>query len=73
MTDRLLGLQLTRSERIIVVTLSYLFAAPLIFKNGKALIEYLAAIATEARRQIREEAEEDNGHEHEVPEQAAAP
>jgi hypothetical protein len=55
MSDRLRGLKLTRSERIIVVTLSYIVTAPLIWANGKRLIYFLTNLAAEARRQIREE------------------
>lgn len=51
------GLALTRSERIIVVALSYLFCAPLIYANGKRLLTYLLATSIEARRQLREERE----------------
>lgn len=40
------GLILTRSERIIVVALSYLFCAPLIYHNGKLLLAYIGARRT---------------------------
>lgn len=49
------GLKLTRSERIIVVALSYIFCAPLIYGNGKRIIHYLRGLSSEARSQIREE------------------
>lgn len=49
------GLALTRSERIIVVALSYLFTAPLIYANGKKLLNYLRQTAAEARRELDEE------------------
>lgn len=49
------GLQLTRSERIIVVALSYLFCAPLIYVNGRRLINYFLTTSQEARRQARQE------------------
>lgn len=51
----LTGLKLTRSERLLVVSLSYLFTAPLVYSNGKKLCGYLNALWAEARRQIREE------------------
>jgi len=51
----LTGLKLSRSERIIVVALSYLFCAPLIYKNGKKLVQYLGGLSQEAGRQLREE------------------
>ena len=49
------GLLLTRSERIIVIALSYLFCAPLIYANGRKLLSYLLSTSAEARRQVREE------------------
>ena len=49
------GLVLTKSERIIVVALSYLFCAPLIYSNGKKILAYLLITSAEARRQVREE------------------
>ncbi|KAK4546062.1 hypothetical protein LTR36_002199 [Oleoguttula mirabilis] len=49
------GLRLTRSERIIVVALSYIFCAPLIYANGKKLVQYLGGVTAEARRQLTEE------------------
>jgi hypothetical protein len=56
MTTRdLTGLALTRSERIVVIALSYIFVAPVIFANGKRLLFYLRAISQEARRQLNEE------------------
>ena len=51
----LTGLKLTRSERIIVVALSYLFCAPLFYKKGKKLLHYLTQLSQEARAQLREE------------------
>lgn len=49
------GLRLTRSERIFVIALSYLFCAPLIYSHGKKLVLYIASLASDARRQLREE------------------
>jgi len=49
------GLRLTRSERIFVITLSYLFCAPLIYSNGKKLILYIVSLASDTQRQPREE------------------
>nr|OQO25315.1 hypothetical protein B0A51_07889 [Rachicladosporium sp. CCFEE 5018] len=51
MTPRdLTGLALTRSERIIVVTLSYLFIAPGVYKNLRRLYTYLRRLLLEASR-----------------------
>jgi len=47
------GLKLTRSERIIVVALSYLFCAPILYKNGKLFLQFLTGLSREARRQLR--------------------
>jgi hypothetical protein len=49
------GLVLTRSERIIVVALTYLVCAPVIWTNGKKLFAYVYGTAAEARREVREE------------------
>jgi hypothetical protein len=49
------GLTLTRGERIIVVALSYLFCAPLIYVNGRRLLNYFLTTSPEARRQARQE------------------
>lgn len=54
-TRDLTGLALSRSERIIVIALSYIYIAPTIFANGKKLFGYLQAISQEARRQLAEE------------------
>jgi len=54
-TRNLAGLALTRSERIIVIALSYIYVAPVIFKNGRKLFGYLAFIWQETRRQLAEE------------------
>lgn len=43
--SNLKGLELTKSERIIVVALSYLFCAPLIYANGKRLLAYFGRAA----------------------------
>lgn len=56
--SELTGLRLTRSERILVIALSYLFCAPLIYKNGKHLLIYIASLSAEARRQVRREDQE---------------
>lgn len=56
MPDRdLTGLALTRSERIIVVALSYLYVAPLLFAHGKTLVNFLRGTSAEARRQLADE------------------
>lgn len=52
------GLRLTKSERLIVVTLSYLFCAPVIWSTGRKLSRYLFATWQESRRQVREEREQ---------------
>jgi len=57
----LTGLKLTRSERFIVVALSYIFCAPLFYKNGKKLWQYLRGLSQEAGRQLREERRQDPG------------
>lgn len=49
------GLRLTRSERIIVVALSYIFCAPLLYKNGKKLVKYCQELVAESTRQLAEE------------------
>ena len=51
MPDRnLTGLVLTRSERIVVVALSYLYVAPLIFAHGKRILAYLRGTSQEVQR-----------------------
>ncbi|CAK1367685.1 uncharacterized protein RHO25_013082 [Cercospora beticola] len=52
---RLSGLQLTKSERLVVCALSYLFVAPIVWSKGKKFCSYLYETALEARRQLREE------------------
>lgn len=47
------GLVLTKSERIFVIALSYLFCAPVIYVNGRRLLAYFLS----TRRQVRGEAE----------------
>jgi len=50
MPDRTLtGLVLTRSERILVVALSYLYVAPLIFAHGKRILAYLRGTSPEGQ------------------------
>jgi hypothetical protein len=49
------GLVLSRSERIVVVALSYIFCAPLIYINGRRLLNYFLTSSSEAQRQEREE------------------
>lgn len=58
-SPHLVGLTLTKSERIIVVALSYIFAAPIIWGNTKRLLAYLFATSAEAREQIRREEREE--------------
>ena len=53
--DAYRGLFLTRSERTIVVTLSYIFVAPLIYAGGKKILQYVYGITTESAREVREE------------------
>ena len=65
------GLQLNRSERIIVVTLSYLFCAPTIWINGKRILAYLLTTSSEARRRIREEQQARRRNQPNQPAQAA--
>ena len=56
MPDRnLTGLALTRSERILVVALSYLYVAPLIFARGKRILAFLRGTSQEAQRQVAAE------------------
>jgi hypothetical protein len=56
MPDRnLTGLVLTRSERILVVALSYLYVAPLIFNRGKKILNFLRGTSREAQRQLAAE------------------
>ena len=57
-SPKLSGLVLTKSERIIVVALSYLFCAPLIYANGRRLLTYLLNTHAEARRQLQAERQE---------------
>lgn len=58
-TPHLHGLALTKAERIIVVALSYIFCAPLLWANTKRLLSYVLATSAEAREQIREEEREE--------------
>lgn len=51
----LTGLVLTRTERILVVALSYLYVAPLIFAHGKRILTFLRGTSQEARRQLADE------------------
>ena len=53
------GLRLTRSERLIVVALTYLWSAPVIYNNSKKLLVYIHAIWAEARREVRQRREEE--------------
>lgn len=56
MPDRdLTGLALTRSERIVVVALSYLYVAPLIYTRCKRIFNFLRGTSQEARRQLAAE------------------
>lgn len=56
MPDRdLTGLVLTRSERILVVALSYLYVAPLIYTRFKRIWTFLRGTSEEARRQLAAE------------------
>ena len=66
------GLQLTKSERIIVVALSYVFCAPLFWANGKKLVRFISQLSAEARRQIQEEEEEGERREARREQQQAA-
>lgn len=53
--DRLSGLRLTKTERLVVVALSYLFTAPVVWGYGRKLISYLVATFHETQRQLRAE------------------
>ena len=56
MPDRdLTGLALTRSERLIVVALSYLYVAPLLFNQAKRFFTFIRGTSAEARRQLADE------------------
>lgn len=55
------GLVLTKSERLVVVALSYLFCAPLIYANGKRLLSYILSTSAQARRQDWEEERHQRG------------
>ena len=56
MPDRdLTGLVLTRSERIIVVALSYLYVTPLAYNLGKRVIAFFQGTSGEARRQLADQ------------------
>lgn len=56
MPDRnLTGLALTRCERILVVALSYLYVAPIIFARGKRILAFLRGTSQEAQRQVAAE------------------
>jgi hypothetical protein len=58
MPDRnLTGLVLTRSERILVVALSYLYVAPLIFNRGKKILAFLRGTSLAAEERLRRAAE----------------
>lgn len=57
------GLRLTRNERIVVVILSYIFCAPVIYKNGKALLQYVHQLSAEAREQSEEDRDRPGGRE----------
>lgn len=61
------GLVLTRSERLIVVAISYLFCAPLIYGNGRKLLSYVYRIYLESRREIQQEREEERRREAQAP------
>lgn len=53
------GLALTKSERIIVVALSYLFCGPLLWAYGKRTLAYLFTSSAERRDQIRQQEREE--------------
>ena len=56
MPDRnLTFLSLTLSERILVVSFSYIYFAPRIFAHGKRIITFLLGTSQEARRQLADE------------------
>lgn len=54
-TERLTGLALTRTERIIVITLSYIFCAPVLYKNIKKLYAFVKHTTDETNRQLADE------------------
>lgn len=49
------GLRLTKSERILVIALSYAFCLPTLYRHGKNLAINLASLLEEARTQVRDE------------------
>lgn len=55
MSDRLAGLRLTKTERLLCVALSYIYTAPLVWRIGKELVSYFNATIQEAQRQLRPE------------------
>lgn len=57
MPDRdLTGLVITRTERNIIIVLSYLYVAPILYAHGKTFLNFLRGSSAEARRQLADEA-----------------
>lgn len=62
-TSTIPGLQLNKSERVVLLLLSYLFYGPLLWKTSARFINNAIDTIAEARRQLREEdAEQPRGH-----------
>ncbi|KAK4951754.1 hypothetical protein LTR10_009673 [Elasticomyces elasticus] len=60
-SNTLQGIALTRSERIIIIALNYLWIIPSLYKNGRRLYNYLSSSYVEARRRLQRERER-NAH-----------
>jgi hypothetical protein len=57
MIDRLNGLRLTKTERLLLIGLSSLYVAPRIWSLLKQLSQNFAGIARDARNQLEQEDE----------------
>lgn len=62
-TPALAGLQLYKSERLILLLLSYLYYGPLLWKTSARLINNTVETVIEARRQLREEDQQQQARE----------
>lgn len=54
-TSTLAGLQLNKSERLVLILLSYVFYGPLLWKASARFIHNIFETIVEARRQLKEE------------------
>lgn len=61
-TSALTGLQLNKSERLILVLLSYIFYGPLLWRSSARFINKTFETVVEARRQLREEEQRQQQH-----------